>query len=90
MNMLADALLVQAQGAAVRSLRDRGLTWVSFDPMPQHAGRIDFAMRKLPDFGLLILEPCRVSKGHARRAPGQWRTSAKSGKKDSARADSGP
>jgi AraC-like DNA-binding protein len=70
MNMLADALLVQAQGAAVRSLRDRGLTWVSFDPMPQHACRIDFALRKLPDFGLLSGTVQGVRHVHERRDSG--------------------
>ena len=48
-----DALLVQAQSGAVRSLYERGLTWVSFEPMPNFACRLDFALRKFPDLGLL-------------------------------------
>ena len=48
-----DALHVQAQSGAVRSLYGRGLTWVSFEPMPNLACRLDFAIRKFPDLGLL-------------------------------------
>src|SRR5580704_6692570 len=48
-----DALHVQAQSGAVRSLYERGLTWVSFEPMPNLACRLDFAIRKFPDIGLL-------------------------------------
>ena len=48
-----DAVHVQASGAAVRSLYQRGLTWVSFHPMPDVACGIDFAIRKLPGLGLL-------------------------------------
>jgi AraC-like DNA-binding protein len=48
-----DALHVRAQSGAVRSLYERGLTWVSFEPMPNLACRLDFAIRKFPDLGLL-------------------------------------
>ena len=48
-----DALHVQAHSGAVRSLHERGLTWVSFEPMPNLACRLDFAIRKFPDLGLL-------------------------------------
>ena len=48
-----DIIQVRVQGAGVRSLLDRGVTWVSFDPMPDLSCRIDFALRKLPDLGLL-------------------------------------
>jgi AraC-like DNA-binding protein len=48
-----DALHVQAESGAVRSLYERGLTWVSFEPMPNLACRLDFAIRKFPDLGLL-------------------------------------
>jgi AraC-like DNA-binding protein len=51
--LATDALHVQARGGAVRSLYRRGLTWVSFQPMPDHACSIDFAIRKLPGLGLL-------------------------------------
>ena len=61
------ALLVQAQGRAVRSLHERGLTWVSFDPIPDRACRIDFALRKLPDLGLLSGTVQGVRHVHAKR-----------------------
>jgi AraC-like DNA-binding protein len=48
-----DALHVQAHSGAVRSLHERGLTWVSFEPMPNLACRLDLAIRKFPDLGLL-------------------------------------
>jgi AraC-like DNA-binding protein len=48
-----DALHVQERGGAVRSLYQRGLTWVSFQPMPDRACGIDFVIRKLPGLGLL-------------------------------------
>lgn len=51
--LAADALHVQERGAAVCSLYQRGLTWVSFQPMPDLACGIDFAIRKLPGLGLL-------------------------------------
>lgn len=49
----ADAWHVQERGGAVMSLYQRGLTWVSFRPMPDLACGIDFAIRKLPGLGLL-------------------------------------
>jgi AraC-like DNA-binding protein len=64
------ALLVQAQGPAVQSLHERGLTWVSFDPIPGHACRIDFALRKLPDLGLLSGTVQGVRHVHAQRESG--------------------
>jgi|SRR5262245_11001987 len=70
MSKFADALLVQAQGGAVQSLHDRGLTWVSFDPMPQRACRIDFALRKFPDLGLLSGTVQGVHHVHTRRDSG--------------------
>lgn len=44
---------VKADGTAVQALFQRGLTWVSFRPVPEVACGIDFTMRKLPDLGLL-------------------------------------
>ncbi len=41
------------RGRAVQSLYKRGVTWVSFVPMPDRAGGINFAIRKLPGLGLL-------------------------------------
>jgi AraC-like DNA-binding protein len=47
------AEIVRVRGRAVQSLRNRGVTWVSFVPIPDRAARIDFAIRKLPGLGLL-------------------------------------
>lgn len=47
------AMHVQERGGAVRSLYQRGLTWVSFHPIPDVACGIDFAIRKWPGLGLL-------------------------------------
>jgi AraC-like DNA-binding protein len=49
----ADAVQVLAHGSEVESLHDRGLTWVSFNPMPDRACAIDFALRRFPEVGLL-------------------------------------
>ena len=48
-----DAEHVRARGSDVRSLHERGVTWVSFRPMPDLACGIDFALRKFGDLGLL-------------------------------------
>jgi hypothetical protein len=47
------AEIVRARGRAVQSLHQRGVTWVSFVPMPDLVGGIDFTIRKLPGLGLL-------------------------------------
>jgi AraC-like DNA-binding protein len=65
-----DTLQVHVQGAGVRSLLDRGVTWVSFDPMPDFSCRIDFALRKLPDLGLLSGTVEGVRHVHAPRDGG--------------------
>ena len=52
-NLATRALHVQERGGAVRSLYQRGLTWVSFRPMPGLACGIDLAIRKVPGLGLL-------------------------------------
>jgi len=70
MSRSVDALLVQAQDAAVQSLHDRGLTWVAFEPIPRHACRIDFALHKLPDLGLLCGTVQGVHHVHTRRDSG--------------------
>jgi AraC-like DNA-binding protein len=74
MNMRAmdalDALRVHAQDGAVRSLHERGLTWVSFNPMPDVSCAIDFRLRKLPDLGLLSGTVQGVRHQHARRDSG--------------------
>jgi AraC-like DNA-binding protein len=66
----ADAVQVQAQAADVESLYDRGVTWVSFKPMPDLACGIDFALRKFPDLGLLSGTVQGVRHEHARRDSG--------------------
>jgi AraC-like DNA-binding protein len=48
----ATAERVQARGAAVQSLYERGLTWVSLVPIPGLACGADIAMRRLPGLGL--------------------------------------
>jgi AraC-like DNA-binding protein len=48
-----DLVHVKAKGAEVRSLYERGLTWVSFQPMPDLPCGIDVAIRKRPGFGVL-------------------------------------
>jgi len=47
------AEIVRVRGRDVQSLHKRGVTWVSFVPMPDRGGGIDFAIRKLPGLGLL-------------------------------------
>ena len=54
------ALLVQAQGGDVEALHDRGVTWVSFKPIPELACDVDFALHKFPDLGVLTGR-CKVS-----------------------------
>jgi hypothetical protein len=61
---------VQAQAADVESLHDRGVTWVSFKPMPDLACGIDFVLRKFPDLGLLSGTVQGVRHEHARRDSG--------------------
>src|SRR6185437_13155218 len=46
------AEIVRVHGRDVQSLHKRGVTWVSFMPMPDMVGGIDFAIRKLPGLGL--------------------------------------
>ena len=47
------AEVVRVRGRDVRSLHKRGVTWVSFVPIADTPGGIDFAIRKLPGLGLL-------------------------------------
>jgi AraC-like DNA-binding protein len=70
MSKPGDAVRVEALGGAVRSLHERGLTWVSFEAMPNLACRIDFTLRKLPDLGLLSGTVEGVRHVHARRDSG--------------------
>ena len=65
-----DALGVKAQGDAVRTLRDQGLTWVTFDPIPDLVCDIDFGIRQLPELGLLSGTVRGVRHVHAHRDSG--------------------
>jgi AraC-like DNA-binding protein len=48
----ADTQHVRARGTAVRSLYERGLTWVSLEPIANLACGADIAMRRPPGLGL--------------------------------------
>jgi AraC-like DNA-binding protein len=61
----AEVRHVQECGCAVRSLRERGLTWVSFQPLTDLACSIDFAIRKVPGLGLLSGTAQAVRHEHA-------------------------
>jgi AraC-like DNA-binding protein len=61
---------VQACGAAVQSLHERGVTWVAFKPMPDRKCGIDFSLRKFPDLGLLSGTAQGVCHEHARKDSG--------------------
>jgi len=65
-----DALQVQAKAGDVESLHERGVTWVSFKPMPDLACGIKFTLRKFPDLGLLSGVVQGVRHEHARRDSG--------------------
>jgi AraC-like DNA-binding protein len=65
-----DALRVKAHGDAVRTLHDQGLTWVTFDPIPDRVCDIDFGTRKLPELGLLSGTVRGVRHVHAHRDSG--------------------
>jgi len=66
----ADAMRVQARDSAVQSLHERGVTWVSFRPMPDLACGIDFRLRKFADLGLLSGTAAGVRHEHAGRDSG--------------------
>jgi AraC-like DNA-binding protein len=65
-----DAVRVKAHGDAVRTLRDQGVTWVTFDPIPDLVCDIDFAIRKLPELGLLSGTVRGVRHVHTHRDSG--------------------
>src|SRR6516225_575532 len=65
-----DAVHVKSEGSDVKSLHERGITWVSFKPIPDLACGIDFALRKFPDVGLLSGTVQGVRHEHARRDSG--------------------
>lgn len=66
----ADTVHVRAHASEVTSLRDRGVTWVSFEPMRDLACGIDFSLRKFPEVGLLSGTVRGVRHEHARRDSG--------------------
>jgi AraC-like DNA-binding protein len=65
-----DGVHVRAQGGDVQSLHERGVTWVSFKPMRDVDSRIDFALRKYPEIGLLSGTVQGVRHEHAHRDSG--------------------
>jgi AraC-like DNA-binding protein len=67
---VADALQVRAQGSAVRSLHEHGVTWVSFEPIPDLACDIDFALHKHSELGLLSGNVQGVRHKHAHHDSG--------------------
>jgi AraC-like DNA-binding protein len=66
----SDAEQVQAHGRDVQSLHERGVTWVSFKPMPDLVCGIDFTLRKFSELGLLSGTVQGVCHEHARRDSG--------------------
>jgi AraC-like DNA-binding protein len=70
MSQAADAVRVQARDGAVQSLHERGVTWVSFRPMPNLACGIDLTLRKFADLGVLSGTVQGVRHEHARRDSG--------------------
>jgi AraC-like DNA-binding protein len=66
----SDTERVEALGAEVQSLHERGVTWVSFSPMSNFECRIDFALRKFKNLGLLSGTVQGVRHEHARRDSG--------------------
>ena len=66
----ADAVYVKCEGSGVESLHERGITWVSFKPIPDLACGIDFALRKSSELGLLSGTVQGVRHEHARRSSG--------------------
>jgi AraC-like DNA-binding protein len=61
---------VQAVGEDVRSLHERGVTWVSFKPIPDVVCGIDFTLQKFADLGLLSGTVRGVRHEHAHRDSG--------------------
>ena len=69
-NPAVNALHIKAHGDAVRTLHEEGLTWVTFDPIPEVVCAIDFGVRKLPELGLLSGTVRGVRHVHAHRDSG--------------------
>jgi AraC-like DNA-binding protein len=64
------AARVREQGDGVRRLHERGLTWVSIDPLADAASTIEFAVRRLPGLGLIAGELYGIRHDHTRRRAG--------------------
>lgn len=67
---VADAVQVRARGREVEAVHERGVTWVSFRPVPDCLSGIDFALRKFPELGLLSGTVRGVRHEHTRRDSG--------------------
>jgi len=61
------ALRVRECGDAVGTLYERGLTWVSVDPLAGGASAIEFAVRRVPGLGLISGALHGVRHDHTRR-----------------------
>ena len=68
--LAADVVRVRERGEAVRALYDRGLTWVSVDPIAEGSSSIEFAVRRLPDLGLICGTLHGIRHDHTRRRAG--------------------
>src|SRR4051812_7840036 len=69
--LATDIVRVQERGDAGRSLYRRGVSWVSFQPMPDRACGIDFSIRKLPGLGLLSGTVQGIRHEHTREHAGK-------------------
>lgn len=68
--LAADAVRVREQGDAVRALYDRGLTWVAVDPIAGLSSSIEYAVRRLPDLGLISGTLHGIRHDHTRKRAG--------------------
>src|SRR5690349_13792208 len=66
-----DPLLVRERGLGVRSLHERGLTWVVTEPLSDHASSMAFKIRQLGRFGLISGTLQGVRHEHASRPAGE-------------------
>lgn len=63
----AAAIRVRECGEAVGTLYERGLTWVSVDPLAGRSSTIEFAVRRVPGLGLISGALHGVRHYHTRR-----------------------
>ncbi len=68
---LAAAVRVREGGEGVRNLHERGLTWVSVDPLAGASSTIAFALRRLPGLGLISGKLHGIRHDHTRRRVGE-------------------